>query len=323
MKAIVCDKYGTPKDLKLKEIDTPVPKANEVLVKILATAINDYDWSSVRGKPYVYRLLFGLRKPKQPIPGMELSGTIEAVGSQTKSFKIGDGVYGDVSDFGFGTFAEYICINEKALVKKPSSMSFLDATALPHAALLASQSLINIGNIHENQRILINGAGGGVGTLGLQIAKQFNAEVTGVDTGEKLAMMKNLGFEHVIDYKKVDFTTNGMEYDLILDAKTNRSPFNYLKSLSSNGKYITVGGRLRRLLQIVLLKKLISKIYKKEVQVLSLKANEGLEYINDLYEAGNIKPIIDGPYSLADIPNKIQYFGDGKHQGKIVIAVQT
>lgn len=323
MKAIISEKYGAPEDLRLREIEIPKPKMNEVLVKIRATAINDYDWSAVRGKPHIYRLLFGLRKPKHPILGMEVSGTIQALGNEAASFNIGDHVYGDISDYGFGTFAEYICINENALVKKPKEMTFEEAASLPHASLLAVQGLIDIGNIQDNQRILINGAGGGVGTLGLQIAKQFNAEVTGVDTGSKLKMMEDIGFDHVIDYKKEDFTKNGLQYDLILDAKTNRSTFKYLKSLNHNGKYITVGGSLLRLLQIVLLKKLISKVYKKEVHVLALKANKGLDYINELYGLGKIKPIIDGPHSLNDIPQLIRYFGEGKHEGKIVISLKS
>lgn len=323
MKVIISENYGAPEDLKLREIEIPKPKKNEVLVKIRATAINDYDWSAVRGKPHIYRLLFGLLKPKHQILGMELSGTVEVLGDEATSFNIGDHVYGDISDYGFGTFAEYISINENSLVKKPEKMTFEEAASLPHAALLALQGLIDIGNIQGGQKVLINGAGGGVGTLGLQIAKQFDSEVTGVDTGDKLKMMKGIGFDHVIDYKKEDFTKNGLQYDLILDTKTNRSTFKYLKSLSTHGKYITVGGSLIRVLQIVLLKKLISKFYKKEVHVVALKANHGLGYINDLYEQGKIKPVIDGPHSLKDIPKLLRYFGEGKHQGKIVISLKS
>lgn len=181
MKAIVLTKYGSPSMLQLQELPKPVPQENEVLVKIHATAINDYDWSMVRGKPHLYRLMFGLLKPKIKIPGMELSGTIEALGKNVQSFKLGDVVYGDISDYGFGSFAEYICIHEKALALKPPKMTFEEAAAIPHASLLAYQGLIDLGKIQNGQQILINGAGGGVGTFGLQLAKLYDAEVTGVE----------------------------------------------------------------------------------------------------------------------------------------------
>ena len=321
MKAIVLEKYGEPEDLKIKDVDTPKPKGNEVLVKIHATAINDYDLSIVRGKPLMYRLLYGIRKPKHPILGMEMSGTVAGLGPEASSFKIGDAVYGDISDYAFGTFADYVCINEKGIVKKPDNMTFEEAASLPHAGLLAAQGLIDMGGIQNGQKILINGAGGGVGTLGFQIAKEFDAEVTGVDTGGKLQMMRDIGFDQVIDYMKDDFTKNGQQYDLILDTKTNRSTFHYLKSLNPNGKYITVGGNLIRLLQIVFLKALVSKVYKKKFQILALKANKGLDYINKLYDHRKLKSVIDGPHALSDIPQLLRHFGEGKHQGKIVISM--
>lgn len=323
MKAIISEKYGDPENLLLKEIEIPKPKANEVLIKIHATTINDYDWGASRGKPYLYRLLFGISKPKHPILGMEMSGTVAGLGPEASSFKIGDAVYGDISEYGFGTFAEYVCVNEKAIVQKPEQMTFEEAASLPHAALLASQGLIDMGGIQNGQKILINGAGGGVGTLGFQIAKEFNAQVTGVDTGEKLQMMHDIGFHQVIDYQKEDFTKNGQQYDLILDAKTNRSAFDYLSSLNPNGKYITVGGSLLRLMQVFLLSGLVAKIYKKKTLVLALKTNEGLDYINQLHQQGKIKPVIDGPYAISDIPQLIRFFGEGKHQGKIVISMKS
>ncbi len=322
MKAVVIEKYGPPENLKLKEVDKPTPNDNEVLVKIHAAAVNDFDWSMVRGKPFLYRLLFGILKPKHQIPGMELAGTVEAMGPNAKAFKLEDAVYGDISGYGFGSFAEYICINEKALVLKPESMSFEEAAAIPHASMLAVQGLIDIGKIQKVQKILINGAGGGVGTFGMQIAKLYDAEVTGVDTGSKLAMMKDIGFDNVIDYKKEDFTKNGQRYDLILDAKTNRSPFAYARSLKPNGRYVTVGGNLTRILQMLILKPWISKINKKSLHIVSLKPNKDLEFINELFEAGKIKPVLDGPYKLSEVPKVLQYFGEGKHTGKIVIRIQ-
>lgn len=326
MKAIVCTKYGLPEDLQLQEVAQPVPKKHEVLVKVHAAAVNDYDWSVVRGQPYVYRLFFGLLKPRHPIPGMELAGTITALGSQVTSFRVGDAVYGDTSDYGFGSFAEYICINERALALKPDAMTFEEATAIPHASMLAVQGLIDAGALQPGQKILINGAGGGVGTFGLQIAKLYGAEVTGVDTGDKLEAMKSLGFDQVIDYKKEDFVKNGKRagaprYDLILDAKTNRSPFAYLPSLKPRGKYVTVGGHPGRLLQVLLLKPWISLSSQKSVHLVSLRANQQLKYVNELFGAGKIKPVIDGPYPLEKVPEAIRYFGEGKHTGKVVIVL--
>ncbi|MGB5386046.1 MAG: NAD(P)-dependent alcohol dehydrogenase [Eudoraea sp.] len=319
MRALVFTKYGSPEVLQLKEIAKPTPKESEVLVKIHATAVNDYDWSLIRGKPYLYRLLFGILKPKHQIPGMELAGTIEALGTNAKSFKVGDAVYGDISAYGFGSFAEYVCINEKTLVLKPDTMSFEEAASIPHAAMLAVQGLIDIGQLQKRQKILINGAGGGMGTFALQIAKLYDAEVTGVDTGDKLKMMKELGFDYIIDYKKEDFTKNKQTYDLILDAKTTRSTFRYLRALKPCGKYVTVGGYLNRLIPILVLKPWISVFSNKRIHLVALKPNKDLEYINEIFATGKIKAVIDGPYELSALPGLIQYFGEGKHSGKVVI----
>lgn len=321
MKAIVCLKYGLPSDLIYTDVAKPIPKKNELLIRIHCTTVNDYDWSLVTGKPSIYRLLFGLRRPRKPIAGMELSGVVEQVGGDVKSFNVGDEVYGDISDHGFGTFAEYICIHEKAVVMKPAGISFEDAAAIPHASMLAWQSLVEKGKIQQSQKILINGAGGGVGTFALQIAKTFNAEITGVDTGEKLDMMKAIGFDHIIDYKKEDFTRNGKLYNLVIDPKTNRSPFAYLRSLQKGGKYVTVGGHPGKLVLLLLLKFWIKLFTGKRLYIVALKPNIELQKINDLYKQGKIKPVIDGPYSLNEVPNAIKSFGEGKHKGKVVIKV--
>lgn len=321
MKAAVFTKYGSPNVLQIKEVEKPSPKENEVLIKIFATAVNDYDWSMVRGKPYLYRLMYGILKPKRQIPGMELSGVIEALGANATLFKVGDAVYGDISNYGFGSFAEFISIDEKALISKPDKMSFEQAAATSHASMLAVQALIDIGKVQKEQKILINGAGGGFGLFALQLAKLYNTEVTGVDSGDKLDMMKDMGFDHIIDYKKEDFSKNGNLYDLILDAKTNRSTFDYLKVLKPKGKYVTVGGEIIRLLQMFILKKLISLFSKKSVNIVALKPNKDLDYINKLFEDGKVKPFIDGPYKLEELPNAVTYFGEGKHKGKVVISL--
>ena len=321
MKAIICSRYGARENLQLKEVDRPVPKENEVLVNVHSTAINDYDWSLMRGKPFIYRLMFGFFKPKRPIPGMELAGTVVGLGAHVKTLSIGDEVFGDLSEFGFGSFAEYVCVHEKALTRKPVAMSFVEAVALPHASLLALQGLRDIGRIQQGERVLINGAGGGVGTLALQLAKLHGCEVTGVDTGEKLKVMASLGFDHIIDYKFTDFTKTGGRYDLILDCKTTRSASAYMRALSPEGRYITVGGQLTSLISLLFIGKLLTLFSKKELKILALKPNQGLDTIIDLYLQGKIKPSIDGPYPLEETPRLIRYFGEGKHHGKVVISV--
>ena len=321
MKAFVFEKYGLPNVLQLKEVAKPIPNENEVLVKIHSASINDWDWGLVRGKPFVIRLIYGLKKPKIKIPGVDVSGKIEAVGGKVSSFKIGDKIYCDLSECGFGGFAEYVCVPEKNLSKKPTNISYNDASALPHAGLLALQGLMEKGKVKSGQNILINGAGGGVGTLGIQILKLYELKVTAVDSDEKLGLMKSMGFDSVIDYKKVDFTDNGEKYDLILDTKSNRSVFKYARSLKKNGTYITVGGSMYRLFEILLIGSLLSLFTDKKLSVLNLRPNKGLDRISKLVEKGQIKPVIDGPYGFDEIPELIQYFGEGKHLGKIVVEI--
>lgn len=314
MKAIIFTKYGKPEEvLQVKEIDKPKSKENEVLVNVKSTSINDYDWSMVRGRPKLYQLMFGLFKPKRTIPGMELSGIVEEIGSKVTELNVGDHVYGDISEVGFGTFAEFIAIDAKAIVKKPAGLSFEQAAALPHAGLLAYQALKEI---KEHQKVLINGAGGGVGAIALQIAKHYNCEVTGVDTSAKFDIMKTQGFDHVIDYQQTDFTETGETYDFILDCKSKKSAFSYLKALKPKGTYVSVGGDLTKLIGILFWGKILSLFTKKKLEILALKPNKGLEELNGRF---NIKSYIDGPYKPEEIPRLIQYFGEGKHKGKVVV----
>ena len=319
MKAIVYNKYGTPDNLELKEVDKPVPGDDEVLIKVYAVSINDWDLGLLEGD-FINRILNGLRKPKRKILGSDIAGRIEAVGKNVKKFKPGEEVYGDLSGK-WGGFAEYVCAREKSLAIKPAAMSFEEAAAIPQAAMLAVQGLIDKGKIKPGQKLLINGAGGGVGTFGVQIAKLYGAEVTGVDSTAKLEMMRSMGFAHVIDYTKEDFTKNGKCYDLILDVKTNRSMFDYARALCRNGVYVTVGGSTGRLFQSLLLAPWIRIIHKKHIRLVALKQNKDLNYMNELFEAGKVRVVIDGPYRLDQVPEAFRIFGKGEHKGKIVITI--
>lgn len=319
MKAAVYTKYGGPEVLEIKDVDKPFPKDNEVLVKIQAVSINDWDLGLLQGD-FINRMLNGLIRPRKKILGSDIAGIIETAGKNVRNFKPGDEVYGDLSGKnGWGGFAEYVCCDEKKLGPKPAKMSFVEAAAIPQAAMLAVQGLIDKGKIRPGQKILINGAGGGVGTFGIQIAKQFGAEVTGVDSGPKLEMMRSLGFDHVIDYTKEDFTKNGKHYDLILDAKTNRSMFAYARVLNRNGIYVTVGGSIGKLIQSLLLRPWMSLFHNKHMRLVALKPNKDLAYMNRLFEDGKVKAVIDGPYKLEEIQKVIEIFLKGQHKGKMVI----
>jgi NADPH:quinone reductase-like Zn-dependent oxidoreductase len=323
MKAIVYTKYGTPDVLELKEVDKPTPKDDEVLIKVHAASVNDWDWGLLLGTPFINRLINGLLKPKKRILGSDIAGRIEALGKNVKQFQPGDEVYGDLSG-DWGGFAEYVCAREHLLALKSASMTFEEAAAIPQAGMLALQGLRDRGHLQPGQKLLINGAGGGVGTFGVQLAKLYGVDdVTGVDSSGKLDMLRSMGFDQVIDYTKEDFTKNGQCYDLILDAKTNRSIFNYLRALKPDGVYATVGGSMIRLFQALLLGPLISKISKKNIRIVPLKQNKDLAYMNELFEAGKVKPVIDGPFKLSEVPEAMRYFGAGNHKGKIVITIEN
>jgi NADPH:quinone reductase-like Zn-dependent oxidoreductase len=269
---------------------------------------------------FINRMLNGLRKPRRNILGSDIAGKIETVGKKVKRFKAGDDVYGDLSGQ-WGGFAEYVCAPEKSLSLKPAAMSFEEAAAIPQAAMLAVQGLIDKGKIKQAQKVLINGAGGGVGTFAIQIAKLYNAEVTGVDKATKLEMLRSIGFDHVIDYTKEDFTKNGKVYDLILDAKTNRSAFDYARSLNRNGVYVTVGGSIGHLLQVLILARLIRMIQSKHLRIVALKPNKDLAFMNDLFEKGKVRTVIDGPYRLDQLGEAFRHFAKADHLGKIVITI--
>jgi len=306
--------------LQLEEVEKPAPGDNDVLVKVYAVSINDWDFAKLDGNSLFNRLFSGFRKPRHSILGSDIAGKIEAVGKNTSLFKVGDEVYGDLSGR-WGGFAEYCCADEQSLALKPAAMSWPEAAAIPQAGMLAVQGLIDKGKIKQGQQVLINGAGGGVGTLGLQIARQWEVEVTGVDHGNKLDMLRSLGFDHVIDYTKEDFTANNKQYDLILDVKTNRSVSHYLRALKPEGRYVTVGGSLPRLFKILILSPLIGMFSRKKIIIVALKPNKDLAYMNELFLAGKVKPVIDGHYVLDETPEAFKLFSIAGHKGKLVISV--
>ncbi len=321
MKAVVMERYGPPEVLELRDVATPTPKANEVLVRVHAASINDWDWGLLRGTSFVIRILNGLFRPKVQIIGCDIAGRVEAVGEDVNAFQPGDEVYGDLCMSGFGAFAEYACAPEACLAHKPPGMTFEQAAAIPQAGMLAVQGLIDVGRIRSGQKLLLNGAGGGVGTFALQIAKLHDVEVTVVDKAGKLDMLRAMGADHVIDYLKEDFTRHGRCYDLILDVKTNRSPLAYARALNPNGIYATVGGSTPRLLQALVLGPLISPLSNKHLRIVTLKPNKDLAYMNELFEAGKLVPVIDRPYKLADVPEALRLFGTGDHKGKIIVTM--
>lgn len=276
----------------------------------------------VTGKPGIYKLLFGLLKPKHCTPGMELSGTVCSVGTKVCKWLPGDEVFGDISGFGFGAMAEKVATYEDALVAKPEYISHLEAASLSHASLLAWQSIQPYLDKIRGGKVLINGDGGGVGTFGLQMLKLHNCHVTGVDTGKKLEMMRDLGFDHVLDYMQTDFTQTEDQYDFILDCKTFHSPRKYLKALKPRGVYVTAGGSIGKLFRLMLTKGFYKLLTGKRLSILSLKPNLGIKNVLKIHQDGQLKCIVDSPYPLETYPEKLRYFGEGKHSGKVVIGVE-
>ena len=322
MKAAVYDQYGSPDVLELKDVEKPLPKEDEVLIKVHAASINSWDWDMLTGVPYEYRLLSGLFSPKKTnILGCDVAGCVEKIGKNVKKLKPGDEVYGDLSEGNWGGFAEYVCARESQLAFKPLSMSFEEAAATPQAALLALQAFQTKNEITQGDTVLINGGCGGVGTFAIQLGKALGAEITAVDSTEKLEKMRSLGADHTIDYKKEDFTTNGKYYDLILDVRSTRSVFDYKRSLGPNGIYASVGGKTSSILQLTFLAPFIQKKDHKKLTLVMHKPNSGLGIINELFESGKVKPVIDKCFPLTEIKEAFRYFGEGHFKGKVVVKI--
>jgi NADPH:quinone reductase-like Zn-dependent oxidoreductase len=324
MKAIVFTEYGSPDLLQPKDVPKPTPKDNEVLIKVHASSINSWDWEFQSGTSFVNRLLFGLRKPKvaKQILGADVAGTVETVGRNVTRFQPGDEVFGDLWD-NWGGFAEHACARESVLEPKPANLSFEKAAAVPQAGVLALQGLRKTGQIQPGQKVLINGAGGGVGTFAVQIAKLTGAEVTGVDITHKLEVVRSVGADHVIDYTKEDFTQNGQQYDLILDVQGVRSMFDYKRALSSNGTYAMVGGPLPRIFQALVFGLWGSTTGGQNFRLVAEGPSKGLADLKELIEAGNVVPVVDRVYKLCEVPEAFRYFAEGRHKGKIVITMES
>ena len=323
MKAIVFTKYGSPDSLELKEIEQPTPKNNEILIKVHAASINSWDWELLLGTPFANRIMFGLLKPKKiNILGCDIAGSVVAVGENATRFRIGDNVFGDLSGGGWGGFAEYVCAGEDELTLKPSNISFEEAASVPQAALLALQGLRYDGNICKGQKVLINGASGGVGTFAVQMAKLFGAEVTGVCSSAKMELVHSLGADHVIDYTQEDFTKNGHHYDLILDVKGCHPLLDYKHSLSPKGVYSMVGACSSLATKVIFLGPLISIFSNVKMGLMMHKPHKDMAFMCELLQSGKVVPVIDKSFALSKVPEALKYFADGHAKGKVVITVE-
>lgn len=323
MKAIVQAEYGSPEVLSLAQVNQPVMADNGVLVKVQAASVDAGVWHLMRGTPFLIRLMYGgLRKPKHTILGSAIAGRVEAVGNAVTQFKPGDEVFGDLSESGFGGFAEYACAPESALAPKPENLSFEAAATIPVSGLAALQALRDVGQIQAGQTVLVLGASGGVGGFAVQIAKAFGAEVTGVASTGKVEMVTNLGADHVIDYTQTDVTQAGHQYDLILDAAAFRPFSDYLPILTPQGTYVVVGGSTPEFFRAMLLGALKSKAEGQQVKCLESKPNPAdLLALKDLAETGKIVPFVDQTYPLSEVPTAIRALEERQVQGKVAIRI--
>lgn len=318
MKAITCEQYGQPDVLRLKEVEKPVPKDNEVLVKIRAASLNAYDWHILTADIFLVRLNRGLFKPKIPILGADIAGEVEAVGKEVRRFKPGDAVFGCLVS---GGFAEYACAPEKVLALKPANLTFEVAAAVPMAALTALQALRDAGGLQAGQKVLIHGAAGGVGTFAVQLAKLLGAEVTAVCSTRNLEQSRQLGADHVIDYTREDFAQKGPHYDLILGVNGYRPLSVYRRALAPNGRYVMIGGTPAQIFQALLLGPWMSRKGQKMGNMMASIRSQDLYYLKERLEAGQLVPIIDKRYTLAETADALRYLGSGHARGKVVITV--
>ncbi len=320
MRAIVYTEYGSPDVLQLKDVEEPTPKDDEVLIKIYAASVNQYDWHSLTADIFLIRVMGGgLLKPKYTRLGADIAGRVEAVGRNVKQFQPGDEVFGMVQ----GGFAEYVCASEDALVLKPSNLSFEEAAAVPMAAITALQGLRDTGQIQPGQKVLINGASGGVGTFAVQVAKLFGAEVTAVCSPRNLDQAHSLGADHIIDYTKENFTRNGQQYDLIFAANGYHSLSAYKRALTPKGIYVMAGGSMAQIFQAMLMGSWMSETGGRKMGAAMAKRDQkDLAFLKELLEAGKVVPVIDRCYPLSEAAEALRYLGAGHARGKVVITME-
>jgi NADPH:quinone reductase-like Zn-dependent oxidoreductase len=323
MKAIVHCDYGSPDVLELDDVEKPVPDEDQVLVRVRAASVNPLDWHVMRGTPYIGRASMGLRKPKAIRLGVDFAGTVEAVGGKVTQFKPGDEVFGGRT----GAFAEYVAVREdRAVVLKPANLTFEQAAASPVAAITALQALRDKGKVQPGQKVLINGASGGVGTFAVQIAKSFGADVTGVCSARNVEMVRTLGADRVIDYTREDFTKSGQHYDLIIDNVGNHSLLECRRALSPKGTYVMVGGQpggwidpLPRAVSALVLSRFVTQ----DLGMFLAELNKrDLTTLGDLMQAGTVTPVIDRRYRLSEVPAAIRYLEEGHARGKVIITLE-
>lgn len=323
MNAIVCTKYGSPDVLKFEEVQKPVPGDDEVLIKVHAAAVNAGDWHLMRADPFMIRFMYGLQKPKHEILGTDVAGRVEAIGKNVTQFQQGDEVFGDMSGSGFGAFAEYVCAPENRIAFKPSNITFEDAAAVPSAAVTALQALRDKGQIQAGQKVLINGASGGVGMFAVQIAKAFGAEVTAVCSTRNMEMVRSIGADHVIDYTQEDFTQNGQQYDLILAANGYHPILDYKRALSPTGIYVMTGGSMAQMFEAMTIGPWISITSSKKMSNMLVKSSQkDLVFMQELLETGKVTPVIDRRYPLSEVADAIRYLEEGHAKGKVVITIE-
>ena len=326
MKAMVNIKYGPPDVLELTVVEKPIPRDDEVLLKVHAASVNPADWHLLRGKPYIARLQLGLRKPKDRVLGCDVAGRVEAVGKNVTMLQPGDEVFGSPFMHGFGAFAECVCVSEDLLAPKPAPLSFDHAAAVPLAASTALQGLRDHGGIEPGHKVLIIGASGGVGTFAVQIVMSFDAEVTGVCSTRNVGMVRSLGADHVIDYTQEDFTQSGHKYDLIFQLAGTRSPSDCRRALTSKGTLVQISGEsdgrwigpVDRIIKALVLSPFVSQ----KMASFTVKPNkEDLLFLKQLIEAGKVTPVIDRTFPLREVPEAIRYLEEGHAKGKVVITV--
>jgi NADPH:quinone reductase-like Zn-dependent oxidoreductase len=322
MKAVIYHEFGSPDVLTVQDVPKPVPKDEQVLIKVKAASLNPYDWHFMTGMPYIMRISAGFLKPADPRLGVDFSGTVEAVGKKVTRFKPGDDVIGAKG----GAFAEYVCGSEKGLIIKPANLSFEEGAAVPIAGLTALAAVRQQGNVQPGQKVLINGASGGVGTFAVQIAKLAGAEVTGVCSTRNVELVRSLGADKVIDYTKEDFTAGTERYDLILDNVANRSLAECRRALTPNGKYIMIGGPngtwikpMDRALKAAFLSRFVSQ---KMTMMLSDPTPETWAAMRELLESSKVKPVIDRRYPLSQIADAMRYLEQGHARGKVIVTLE-